>query len=90
MPAVKHLDEQSLRRAYLANRSLGDMLLTYRKSIGRNIVEDAGTKVAVTGSVELAVTVHVPRPEQPPPQPVKTDRGSGVAVSVTTVAPGKV
>jgi len=34
----------------------------------------------------VSVTVHVPVPEQLPPlQPVKTEVGLGVAVSVTTV-----
>src|SRR5207253_377890 len=38
----------------------------------------------------VIVTVHAPVPEQSPLQPVKAECASGVAVSVTTVAPSNV
>ena len=45
-----------------------------------------GVKVAVTAVAPVRVTVQGAVPEQAPPlQPVKTEVGLGVAVSVTTV-----
>src|SRR3954464_7237985 len=44
------------------------------------------TNVAVTVRELVRLVVHVPVPEQPPPdQPVNTDPVAGVAVSVTSV-----
>jgi len=45
--------------------------------------------VAVTDWSELIVTVHVPVPEQPPPdQPVKLEPDPDAAVNVTIVPAG--
>jgi hypothetical protein len=45
--------------------------------------------VAVTDWAPLIVTVHVPMPEQPPPdQAAKLDPDAGVAVNVTIVPDG--
>ena len=47
--------------------------------------------VAVTDSSALSVTVHVPVPEQPPPdQPVKLDPDAAAAVNFTMVPTVKV
>ena len=48
-----------------------------------------GMKRAVTVWLLFTVTVHVPRPEQGPAQPLNTDEPSGVAVRVTTVPGAK-
>src|SRR5687768_14730008 len=42
-------------------------------------------KFAVTDVLEVTVTTHVPVPEQPFDQPVKTEPAFAVAVSVTCV-----
>jgi hypothetical protein len=48
-------------------------------------------KVAVTVVSLLKVTVHVPVPEQPPPdQPVNPDPASGLAVRMTVLPPVRV
>jgi hypothetical protein len=53
------------------------------------VVDDAN--VAVTVVALVAVTVHVPVPEQPPPdQPAKTDPAAGVAVRTTALPDGNV
>jgi hypothetical protein len=52
-------------------------------------VTGAGAKAALTVVAVVKTSAQLPVPEQPPPQPVKTEPIAGIAVSVTLVPDAK-